>query len=52
MCRVFAGNNGYNRNLFLIGGFLFGVWAVLLTILLPNRTAAVVDDQPERSAIT
>ncbi len=37
MCRLFAVNNGYPRNLWTLLGFVFGVWAVAVLILLPNR---------------
>jgi len=37
MCRVFAHNNGYPKNLWMILGLVFGVWAVAILILLPRR---------------
>ena len=37
MCRLFAHNNGYPKNLWTVLGFVFGVWAVALLILLPRR---------------
>jgi hypothetical protein len=37
MCRVFAHNNGYPKNLWTAIGFVFGVWAVAILIVLPNR---------------
>ncbi len=37
MCRLFARNNGYPRNLWTILGFVFGTWAVAALILLPKR---------------
>ena len=37
MCRLFAHNNGYPKNLWTILGLLFGVWAVAVLILLPRR---------------
>lgn len=39
MCRLFARNNGYPVRLWTILGFVFGVWAVGLFILLPKREA-------------
>jgi len=39
MCRIFARNNGYPVRLWTILGFVFGVWAVGLFILLPKRDA-------------
>jgi len=37
MCRVFAENNGYPRNLWTGLGFVFGIWAVAVLIVLPKR---------------
>ena len=37
MCRLFARNNGYPRNLWTAVGFVFGIWAVAALILLPKR---------------
>lgn len=37
MCRLFAVNNGYPRNLWTFLGFIFGLWGVAVMILLPNR---------------
>jgi hypothetical protein len=37
MCRLFARNNGYPKNLWTVIGFIFGVWAVLALVLLPKR---------------
>jgi hypothetical protein len=37
MCRLFARNNGYPKNLWTVIGFIFGVWAVLTLVLLPKR---------------
>lgn len=37
MCRLFAHNNGYPKNLWSLIGFVFGVWAVALLILMPKR---------------
>ena len=37
MCRLFAYNNGYPKNLWTILGFLFGIWAIATLILLPKR---------------
>jgi hypothetical protein len=39
MCRLFARNNGYPRNLWTAIGFLGGIWAVAVLILLPRRSA-------------
>lgn len=37
MCRLFARNNGYPTNLWTAAGFVFGVWAVALLIVMPKR---------------
>jgi hypothetical protein len=37
MCRLFAHNNGYPKNLWSVVGFVFGIWAVAVLILLPRR---------------
>lgn len=37
MCRLFAHNNGYPKNLWTVLGFVGGVWAVVVLILLPRR---------------
>jgi hypothetical protein len=39
MCRLFAHNNGYPKNLWMVLGFFFGIWAVAVLILLPRRRA-------------
>lgn len=37
MCRLFAHNNGYPKNLWTVLGFIGGIWAVAVLILLPRR---------------
>ena len=37
MCRLFAHNNGYPKNLWTVLGFVFGIWAIAVLILLPRR---------------
>jgi hypothetical protein len=37
ICRLFAHNNGYPKNLWTLFGCLFGVWAIAVLILLPKR---------------
>ena len=37
LCRLFAANGGYPRNLWTLIGFLGGIWAVAVLILLPRR---------------
>lgn len=38
LCRLFAHNNGYSKNLWTALGFVFGMWAVAVLLLLPKRT--------------
>jgi len=38
MCRLFAHNNGYPKNLWTVFGFVAGLWAVAVLILLPRRS--------------
>ncbi|MBX3026493.1 hypothetical protein KF840_16415 [bacterium] len=40
LCRLFAHNNGYSKNLWTTLGFVFGIWAVALLLVLPKRTSA------------
>jgi hypothetical protein len=42
MCRLFARNNGYPKNVWTALGFVGGIWAVAVLILLPRRAS-----QPE-----
>jgi len=37
MCRLFAHNNGYPKNLWTLLGFVFGIWAMATLVLLPRR---------------
>ena len=37
VCRLFAHNNGYPKNLWTLLGFIGGLWAVAVLILLPRR---------------
>jgi len=37
MCRLFAHNNGYPKTLWTVLGFIAGLWAVAVLILLPRR---------------
>jgi hypothetical protein len=37
LCRLFALNNGYPKNLWTLLGFIAGLWAVAVLILLPRR---------------
>ena len=38
VCRLFAHNNGYPKNLWMLLGFIGGLWAVAVLILLPRRS--------------
>lgn len=40
LCRLFARNNGYPRGLWTALGFVGGIWAVAVLILLPRRLPA------------
>ncbi|MBI3301183.1 MAG: hypothetical protein HYZ72_03770 [Deltaproteobacteria bacterium] len=37
MCRLFARNNGYPKNLWTVLGLVFGIWAIATLVLLPKR---------------
>ena len=37
MCRLFAHNNGYPKNLWTALGFVFGIWGVAALIVMPKR---------------
>ncbi len=37
MCRLFAHNNGRNENWWTGLGFVFGIWAVAILLMLPKR---------------
>ena len=37
MCRLFARNNGYPKNLWTVLGLAFGIWAIATLVLLPKR---------------
>ena len=39
LCRLFAHNNGYSKNLWTTLGFIFGLWAVAVVLILPKRVA-------------
>jgi hypothetical protein len=40
MCRLIAHNNGYPKNLWSVLGFMGGLWAVAVLILLSRRGAS------------
>jgi uncharacterized membrane protein len=37
ICRLFARNSGYPKNLWTVVGFVFGIWAIATLIFLPKR---------------
>jgi hypothetical protein len=37
MCRLFAHNSGYSKKLWTVLGFIFGIWAVAVMMVLPPR---------------
>jgi hypothetical protein len=37
MCRLIAHNNGYSKSFWTVAGFLTGIWAVAILIVLPPR---------------
>jgi hypothetical protein len=46
MCRLFAHNNGYPKNLWTVLGFLAGLWAVAVLIVLPRRDGTPPPPRP------
>lgn len=38
LCRLFAHNNGYSKNLWTTLGFIFGLWAMAVLLVLPKRS--------------
>lgn len=40
VCRLFAHNHGYRKNLWTTLGLIFGIWAVAALLVLPKRSAA------------
>jgi hypothetical protein len=44
LCRLFAHNNGYSKNLWTALGLVFGLWAITVLLLLPKRVP--VETQP------
>ena len=37
MCRLFAHNNGYPKNLWTVIGLVFGIWGMAALIVMPKR---------------
>jgi len=55
MCRLVAHNNGYSKTLWTWLGFVFGIWAVAVLMLLPRRGGPPVagsGSAPQVSATT
>ena len=48
LCRLFAHNNGYPKNLWTLLGLIAGLWAVAVLILLPRRGASAPPPRPLR----
>lgn len=46
MCRLVARNNGHPKNVWTLLGFIAGVWAVAVLILLPRRAAGARPPRP------
>jgi hypothetical protein len=46
LCRLLALNNGYPKNLWTLFGFIAGLWAVAVLILLPRRSAPPTPPRP------
>ena len=46
MCRLFAHNNGYPKNLWTVLGLLAGLWAVAGLIVLPRRNGTPPPPRP------
>lgn len=45
LCRLFAHNNGYSKNLWTGLGVVFGLWAVALLLVLPKRNGSAASDR-------
>jgi len=43
VCRIFARNGGHPRRLWMLLGFIGGIWAVAVLIVLPDRARATAD---------
>ena len=46
MCRLFAHNNGYPKNLWTALGLVAGLWAIAVLIVLPRRNGAPPPPRP------
>ena len=48
MCRLFAHNSGYPKTIWTVIGFIGGLWAVVLLLLLPRRPGEPPAGVPSR----
>ncbi len=48
LCRLFAHNNGYPKNAWMLLGFIGGLWAVAVLIVLPRRHPSPTPPRPLR----
>jgi len=48
MCRLFAHNSGYPKTTWTVLGFIGGLWAVALLLLLPRRPGEPPAAAPSR----
>ena len=46
LCRLFAHNNGYPKNLWTLIGLVAGLWGVAVLIVLPRRDGAETPSRP------
>lgn len=46
LCRLFAHNNGWPKNLWTLIGFVAGLWGVAVLIVLPRRHGAPDPSRP------
>ena len=46
MCRLIAHNNGHPKNVWTAIGFIAGLWAVAVLILLPRRAVPPAPSRP------
>jgi hypothetical protein len=46
LCRLFAHNNGHSKTLWTVLGFVFGMWAVAVLLMLPKRVNVAGSEGP------